>query len=290
MSKSVPSAGQNAVGIIRAPSENDTITRDDEEPRTLLTKSSIENESTSDKWLADATATGTIENSDHMPKAWLARFGRTVASQAVDAIGGRMEGGGTTHVTLGGHSLAGAGGEDEEEAREAIRVLDALSTTEEPGTLEAMTGRDVLLGSSFQLSSGGKAGAPAWTAWGEVATGGFEAEVDDMRLDGDVTSAFLGAGVGAARWLAGVAVSLSEGDGSYALLENGEGGTVESTLTAVYPYAKLGLSDTVDVWRLVGLGQGELTLTHSRGTDAEQVFRPDIDMRTGLRLEARVRF
>ena len=52
----------------------------------------LSNASGGNAYIADATATGTIENSDPMPAAWLARFGRTVASQAVDAIGGRMEG------------------------------------------------------------------------------------------------------------------------------------------------------------------------------------------------------
>ena len=42
-------------------------------------------------YLARATATGTIANDGPMPRAWLARFARTVASQAVDAIGGRLE-------------------------------------------------------------------------------------------------------------------------------------------------------------------------------------------------------
>ena len=36
--------------------------------------------------VADGTATGTIANSDHMPAAWLARFGRTVSGQVLDAV------------------------------------------------------------------------------------------------------------------------------------------------------------------------------------------------------------
>jgi len=35
-------------------------------------------------------ATGTIENSDPMPAAWLARFGRTVADQTIDSVTGRL--------------------------------------------------------------------------------------------------------------------------------------------------------------------------------------------------------
>ena len=41
-------------------------------------------------WLSDATAVGTIENTDAMPRAWLARFGRTVAEQAIEAVEGRF--------------------------------------------------------------------------------------------------------------------------------------------------------------------------------------------------------
>ena len=40
--------------------------------------------------IEDGTATGTINNSDHMPKAWMVRFGRTVGSQVVDALGQRF--------------------------------------------------------------------------------------------------------------------------------------------------------------------------------------------------------
>ena len=231
--------------------------------------------------LTDATATGTIVNTDRMPQAWLARFGRTVASQAVDAIGARMEGGGETHVTVGGLALPIGNGEAVDEAIEQAftRSLD----DEMPGATQSMTGRELLLGSAFQLSSGGEGGGAAWTAWGRVATSGFEADVDDVRMDATVTSAFLGADVGAERWLAGMAVSLSEGEGDFSLIEDDDRGEVESTLTAVYPYARLSVSDTVDVWGLAGFGQGELTLRLLPDADRmeEETYRPDIDMRMG---------
>ena len=253
---------------------------DEEEETFVLT---LSNPQGGNAWLADATATGTIENSDPMPKAWLARFGRTVASQAVDAIGGRMEGAGGTHVTVAGQSLSLSGEPmtaDEEDAARA--VLETLAGAgEQVGTTRSMTGREVLLASAFQLSAGGEAGAPAWTAWGRVATGGFEAEVDDVRLDGTVTSGFLGADVGAARWLAGVAVSVSEGDGGYALTDGTDRGEVESSLTTVYPYARLGLTETVDVWGFAGYGTGSLTLTQAPGTDREATYTPGITMRMG---------
>ena len=235
--------------------------------------------------IADDTATGTIENSDPMPQAWLARFGRTVASQAVDAIGGRIEGGGS-QVTVGGQPLPLQGGRmapvESEDIQGALMALE--ETGDKPGdTSRGMTGREVLLGSSFHLSSGGEAGGPAWTAWGRFATGGFEADVDDVRMDGSVTSGFLGADFGRDRWLAGMALSVSEGEGSYTLLDTAseDSGTVESSLTAFYPYARLGLSETVDVWGFAGYGRGDLTLTQHPGTDRARTYETDIGMRMG---------
>ena len=40
--------------------------------------------------IADGEATGTIENTDLMPEAWLARFGRTVTDQVLEAVEARL--------------------------------------------------------------------------------------------------------------------------------------------------------------------------------------------------------
>ena len=40
--------------------------------------------------IADGEATGTITNSDAIPEAWLARFGRTVTGQVLDAVQDRL--------------------------------------------------------------------------------------------------------------------------------------------------------------------------------------------------------
>ena len=50
--------------------------------------------------IADGEATGTIENADPLPEAWLARFGRTAAGQVVAAVGERLRGGGQTQATV----------------------------------------------------------------------------------------------------------------------------------------------------------------------------------------------
>ena len=62
-------------------------------------------------YLADATATGTIENADPMPQAWLARFGRAASDNVVQAISRRWDGGSTgggeTHFKIGGRRIGG---------------------------------------------------------------------------------------------------------------------------------------------------------------------------------------
>ena len=99
-------------------------------------------------------------------------------------------------------------------------------------------------------------GEPAFTAWGRFATGGFETEEDGVTMDGNVTTGLLGADAEWNRLLAGVMVSQSAGDGSYRLSpEKGDDeGTVESTMTGVYPYARIDLNDRVSAWGLVGSG------------------------------------
>ena len=43
--------------------------------------------------IADGTATGTIESSDPLQQAWIAKFGRTVASQVIEAVSDRLSDG-----------------------------------------------------------------------------------------------------------------------------------------------------------------------------------------------------
>ena len=105
-----------------------------------------------------------------MPKAWLARFGRTVATQVVDAVTSRLEDGGGSHVTLGGRRLGGAtpdaGALREAEARERSEGLSDWFGGERgrDDTSKSMTGREFLLGSSFHLGSENEAGGPSFAA------------------------------------------------------------------------------------------------------------------------------
>ena len=229
--------------------------------------------------LGDGTATGTIVNTGPMPRAWITRFGRTVGLQAIEAIGDRLSGAGGTEVVVGGVGLSGpgayAGTPLGEQADWPMGPEDeAWSPDGDNG--RGMTGRELLLGSSFRLGAGGEDGAPPVTAWGRVASSSFDGEEAGMSLSGDVTTGFLGADMAHDSWLAGLAVGVSEGEGSF---DDGAGdgrGTVESSLTSVYPYARFGLGDGVDIWGLVGVGSGDLKLTVG-----EEEFRTDLSMRMG---------
>ena len=234
-------------------------------------------------YLADATATGTIENSDHMPKAWMVRFGRTVGSQVVDALNARLDGAGGSHVTVAGINLIGAPGlEPQAEDDDPFGHPEWAKNAEREPDARTITAEDIRLRSAFHLSSGGDGthgGGPAFTAWGRVATGGFEAEEDGVTMDGDVTTGLVGFDAEWERALAGVMLSQSSGDGSYRLdpAKGDDAGTVESSLTGVYPYARVDLNRQVSAWALAGIGSGELTL-HQQGG---KPMPTDISMRMG---------
>ena len=228
--------------------------------------------------LSDGTATGTIVNTGPVPRAWIARFGRTVALQAVEAIGERLDGSGEAtgaEVVVGGVALDGSGPLPGEEAGWSPGPEHDNRWSLHAGDGHGMSGRELLLGSAFRLGAGGENGGPAWTAWGRFATSGFEGTGDGLALSGDVITGFLGADLSRERWLAGLALGLSEGEGSFDDGAGG-GGTVESSLTSVFPYARLGLGDGVDLWGLAGAGSGDLRLAVG-----EEVTETGLSMRMG---------
>ena len=155
-----------------------------------------------------------------------------------------------------------------------------------------MSERELLLGSSFHLSlgaggDGAAVGGTAFTAWGRASSSRFDGEADGLALDGDVTTFTLGADAAQEGWLAGVAVSLSEGEGSYrdhadTDHESRGSGELESSLTGVHPYARLSLSERLSLWGVLGFGTGKLTLE----TDGGQRFTTDTEAADGGRRRA----
>ena len=243
--------------------------------------------------LDDARARGTITNSDPLQKMWLSRFGRTVSGHVVDAVSGRLSGPlAGAQVTVGGQRVELSGADDEVVVAQVLTVLaralgaaDAREPDGEVRPARRMTGRELVLGSAFHVAPGGeRAAGPGFAAWGRVTTGGFDGEGESgaVRIDGEVSTGILGADAAWDGWLAGVAVSLSEGEGEYAYSGVGAG-RVESTLTNVSPYVRLDLNERVSTWGLLGYGTGEMTITEAatEGRPREQVTRTGIAMRLG---------
>ena len=242
-------------------------------------------------------------------QAWTSRFGRTVATHVTDAVGERLRGapGQASHVTVGGYQLPleqhAAGGPESTAEAEAdtdplvslvtglagmvlgpgATRLDAGGTGMDPWAAQpeadprmdrsqTLRLRDLLMGSSFRLRLGGddaQPGAMNLTAWGRVAGTQFSGRDKAVDVDGDVLTGTLGVDGAWDRWLAGVAVSHSQGDGSFTLPEIDGTGELENSLTSLHPYLRYAVNDRLDVWGVLGYGWGNLTLKPVTGGTLE---------------------
>ena len=123
-----------------------------------------------------------------------------------------------------------------------------------------------------------------------MTVGGFDGEAPadngSVTIDGDVTTGVLGADAEWNRLLAGVAVSVSEGKGTFDQ-PGVDSGRIESTMTAVSPYARFTVNDRISVWGLAGWGTGDMTIVQDARAAAdmrsprgrERISRTDIEMR-----------
>ena len=239
--------------------------------------------------IADGVAVGTITNSDPMPAAFLSRFGRTVAQQALDGIETRLTAERTpgTAASIAGQALAlGTAGHVAEGLQgqdlQARALLETDPFGHHPPEALSMTAREALLASSFTTTGETASGSVA--IWGRGASSSFDGQEGSFSLDGTATTAMLGADYARDRWLIGLALLQSSADGSYAdteIMPRPEGqicppgeagqtpcgeairagdGKVEASLTAVLPYASMQVSERLRFWGAIGHGTGEVTL------------------------------
>ena len=213
---------------------------------------------------------------------WLERFGRSVASQAMEMIGNRVA---HSHrspdqVTVGGRTIdlaalnAGSG---------LLGGLNALAPAASPTSRMAPTGFlpasvGGLLGeTSFQLSSQDAGGGGGYSLWGAGEMMRFSSGDGARFHDGEVVTAALGADYAFGSMLAGLAVSHSLGSGGFELGRAGEDdvGDVSTSLTSAFPYARLALSNRLSVWGVAGYGFGQLDISGG----GEQDPTSDIGMR-----------
>ena len=251
--------------------------------------------------IADGAAKGIIENSDHMPKAWLARFGRTVAEQVLDAVEDRLRSPPHAGVEarLVGEALplwdggSRPGGLDRpssgEDAGDAAALTDWLRDDPDPWSgadsgdgrwltlrSRAVTSRDFLTGTSFAMTKEAAGGAGLVSLWGRGALTRFDGRErgpnGDLTLEGEVGSAMLGADwtsgtgfrsdSGAGAWTAGLLLAHSRGEGSYRGEVDGTGGTEGAVLSSVTGLYPYGRYRVTDRVTLWGVaGYGAGTLT-----------------------------
>ena len=286
-------------------------------------------------------------------QGWIARFGRTVTAQVLEAIEARLRArrAAGLRATLAGQALpagdAGVGANDnasDRVPRADARDREAMATIGDlvahagagPGSeagagdwrgertggryrSRALTGRDFVTGTSFELTDGSPEAGGSAALWGRGAISRFDGREGDLTLDGEVTTGLMGAdwasapGSGAGRWTAGLAVGHARGTGSYTEGDNctgrdggggddgdgdgsdggasddgdGDGndpgasgcaGEVESTLTGLWPYAGLKLTDRLSAWAAAGYGTGELRLMPAGNTGP---FTADLTMAMG---------
>ena len=193
---------------------------------------------------------------------WLARFGRTVTGQAVTGITTRLTATRTPGLTgtVAGLTLSRLG--EEAPATDPVWLAPASEVTPDPrrnpgGRL--LTGRDLLAGSAFALTSAPTATGGSYALWGQGAWTHFAGHTGAQAVNGEVLSGTLGADWAQGPWVLGVAVSHTQGEGD--ATERTHHGTVQSSLTLVTPYVGLDVTDHVTLWGTVGYGRGTLTLT-----------------------------
>ena len=247
-------------------------------------------------------AKGVIRNEDPLQAMWLSRFGRMVASDAVASVTARLETprDAGSHLTLAGQrlDLSGDGAGLAETLTGLARAFGAREAQPAPAPApdaddpfahddlangwngatatspRSLTGRDLLLGTSFRAVLGGGAGSQ-WTSWGQGASvSRFSAAVPGLDLSGESATGSMGMDYERGRLLLGLAMTHSVGDGTatdaewrYAL---------GSTATMAMPYARLAFSERISAWGLAGTGSGRLSLDLDGGV--AQRYRTDLAM------------
>ena len=241
--------------------------------------------------LADAEATGTIENTDPLPRALLARFGRATALHVMEQVEVRLEASRASGFRgrFAGRELrrgmerdmgrnflsrlqstAGAG------ARDTMGVQSDLSGSELLRT--GLGGGDVLMGSGFVLNreTGGGASVSLWSRGMESRFSGRDGE---LSLDGGVRTTMFGADYAKGPLMAGLMLSHRRGLGGY---QGADIGQVASSVTGLHPWVGYQLSERVTLWGVTGYGRGSLSLTPGEALSLPTSLAAPVALKGGL--------
>ena len=206
--------------------------------------------------------------------AWASRFGRTVATQVVNAVAGRFAGmgGPGSHFLFGMDPFstfgrAGARGNH----RWENQWRDTSTGGSESVRLGLNPGR-ILSGTSFvyqteegEPSDGGFDGR--WTAWGRGSFLEFDGLNPGVGVSGEVFNITTGFDYETGPLMVGLALAGSVGTGDYHVARTGiqseRMGEIWSLLGSAHPYVHVALAEWLRVWGLGGIGSGTLRISGS---------------------------
>ena len=221
--------------------------------------------------LADAEATGTIENTDPLPRALLARFGRATALQVMEQVEERLEASRDPGLRgrFAGRELRR--GMEREMGRnfltrlQSTAVQGARDTTGVQSDLSGAEflrtglpgGGDLLMGSGFVLNrETGEGGSVS--LWSRGMESRFSGRDGELSLDGGVRTTMFGADYAQGPLIAGLMLSHRRGLGGY---QGADVGQVASSVTGLHPWVGYKLTERVTLWGVTGYGRGSMSLT-----------------------------
>lgn len=233
--------------------------------------------------LVDGEATGLITgNDDRVTVQWLARFGRTSADHVLGAVEDQLwtRRGSGTGLTVAGQSLTDPGAATPYGYPHGFGgglngglMVTPLSISNTTGWNGLGTGhatdRNQLKNSLLNMSNV-SVDQGCYSLWGSGSHSRFDGSDDDLKLQGEVSSATVGSDYSCGSFLLGVALSHSSADGTIRF-GDADAATVESTLTGLYPYLRYQVSDRFWFWGVTGYGTGDMTSWSASGSEREDV-------------------
>ena len=223
----------------------------------------------------------------------LAAIGRSMLSSTASVIGSRFELASTgSQMALGGSRFGGSlspqmqrflAGNDPfalEERMSERALFSGSGSQQAHGGGYGLTADRLLTGTSFNMPLNAMGtGDAQFAVWGAGDLQSFEGEPDDGMYDGSSSSGYIGVDARGDGWLAGVSVSRSgaeadyDFDGTARVTGVRGGGTLETSVTAFHPYARLEVGADSEVWVIGGFGGGEadLSRTHVSGSQSSDL-------------------
>ncbi|MDE0690609.1 MAG: Ig-like domain-containing protein [Gammaproteobacteria bacterium] len=222
----------------------------------------------------------------------LAAIGRSMLSSTASVIGSRFElaSTGSSQMAFAGSRFGGSmspqmqrllSGNDPfamQERMDERALFDGSAARAQMGGY-GLTADRLLSGTSFNMPLNAVGtGDARFAIWGAGDLASFEGEPDDGMYDGSSSSGYIGVDARGDGWLAGVSVSRSGAEADYgfdnvARTGVSGGGTLETSVTAFHPYARLEVGADSEVWVIGGFGSGEadLSRTHVMGTQSSDL-------------------